>query len=225
MLRLAASALLLLSCRPNDLEWEIRIEPPELRDRVVRLDARIVEGACPGTTVEWSETIYPSSGASDLPELDEGTWCFAAQAGDTSCNWIGAGSATASLPSDEPIVVTVTETAPSPSCPGVCTDGRCDDSGAICGGALICNESCAAVCDYTCSDTASCSYDCRGDACDVTCSAGSTCDVDCRGGTCDLRCTGDADCTFQCDGGVCTFACDGTGTCTTSCTGGVCEGP
>lgn len=225
MLRLAASALLLLSCRPNDLEWEIRIEPPALRDRVVRIDARIAEGACPGTSVEWSETIYPSSGESDLPELDEGSWCFAAQAGDGACNWIGEGRVTATLPSDDPIVVTVTEVPPASSCSGICTDGLCDDSGTVCSGALVCDETCTSLCSYGCTDEASCSYDCRSRSCDVTCSGASTCDVDCSGGACALRCADEADCNFRCDSGSCTFACEGSGSCTTSCGSGFCEGP
>ncbi len=226
MLRLLCAVLVLAGCRPNPLDWEIRIEPPELRDRVVRLDARIASGACPGSDVAWDETVHPRGSPADLPELDEGTWCFTARAGDAACHWIGEGSTTAELPSEGPIVITVTETAPASNCRSTCDEGICEGGGSdLCEGAETCSRTCAGHCAYTCEDAATCTFDCRGQSCDVVCDGSSLCDVDCSGGACSLTCTDSADCDFRCDRGACTFACEDASNCDTSCVDGVCDGP
>ena len=255
MVRLRCVALLsiagaALGCQTNDLDWEIRIEPAALRDRVARLDARIVRGDCTSSDVVWDETIHPTRPTRDVPELDEDTWCFEARAGDASCSWIAEGSTRLDLPYDVdgPVVVVLAETAPAPNCTATCMAGLCSGGGTgsgDCTGDMTCAPRCdAAPCAYGCTDSSRCTPDCTEKACSVTCDASASCNitcpggscavvcdgsadciVDCAGGVCDLTCRGAADCDFRCAGGFCTFACEGTGTCATDCTGGVCEGP
>lgn len=240
----------LAGCRARDLEWEIVFDPPSLADRAERLDVRIARGACPGTEVVLDATIVPASGEIDLPELEEGTWCFSARAGDASCDWFAGGQAEVDLPRDDGATVRVVAVAipPEPNCAATCEAGACTGGGGggtTCSGSDVCNPTCSgALCDFTCTDAsvceptctgslcqltcasaASCDFTCGADSCNVTCEGSSSCNVDCAGRACSLTCRDGASCDFRCSGGACSFACEGTGTCTTDCGGGFCSGP
>ena len=245
MLRLALLIALLLpstlGCASRDLDWEVGFEPRTLEAQAARLDARILRGACPGTETLWDETIHPGSANDDPPTLPEGTYCLAAAAGNTACEWIASGEQTVVLPTDERVVVTLmAQTAESNCSMEMCqTDGTCAGGAGppatLCA-AGMCVQSCTSDCSVTCTGgscdqtcgggvTTDCDFNCTGGECNIVCEGGSDCTAACLGGGCNFECRGGlGDCVFSCAGGGCNFVCDDPDDCTTSCSTG-CIGP
>jgi len=243
---LSVLALATVACAPQDLDWAIRFEPATLSSTVVRLDARILKGPCPGTEVLWNETVHPGGGVDEPPELPEGTYCFGARAGDAACQWFAAGATEAVLPREGAITVVVRAQTPESNCTATCEAGLCgggstdagvdpDGGGENCsaGGctrecdtATTCAHGCSGgACVMRCTTGADCDFTCSGGGCDIQCDTGATCTASCSGGRCNMACSGGSDCDFRCSGGTCSFSCDLTaGTCNTSCPSGDCTG-
>jgi hypothetical protein len=223
-------------CAARDLDWEIRLTPPELAASTVRIDARILRGACPGTDEVWSGIVHPLARADEgRPDLDEGTYCFEVLVGDASCQWIARGTETVELPRDELLVVTAAAAAPTPSCTTTCEAGFCAGGGG--GGSCLgggctfrCDDDCSASCEgggctMECLGTATCDFSCAGGGCNVSCAGTSDCTASCAAGSCDMDCTDVAGCDFSCAVGSCSFMCSTTDACETSCPLRNCTGP
>jgi len=227
----------LASCAERDLSWDIVFEPPALGDGVVRIDALIREGTCPGGDVLYEATVRPeAAGARSLPVLPEGDYCFSARAGDATCQWFAAGSTGARLPldGDGPVRVTVVAQSPEANCPTTCSAGLCGPGGGedcpagrclvTCGGVDACSRCCSGgACPMTCSVAADCTFRCST-GCAITCEGAASCSATCTGGGCAMACRDAADCVFDCPGGGCQFNCGPGATCTTTCAGGGCIG-
>ncbi len=138
---LRASRVLLLGlaiggCAAHGLDFRLSFETPELRVASRRVQARILEGACPGTTLVYSVDLYAGTEAPDPPRLGGGTYCFTARAANATCQWIADAEATLELPADDSSVDLVLRTHDAGRDCGaaLCVDGRCpsaplDDDG------------------------------------------------------------------------------------------------
>lgn len=225
-------------CAARELDWDIGFEPASLESTVVRLEARIRRGACPGGDVVWHAQIHPDDPVSAPPELAEGTYCFTARAGDSSCQWHASGSVTANLPMDDgaSLSIVLRMQMPESNCATTCNAGLCGGGGGgrcpegrcavTCEGADRCEQHCeGGLCPLTCSGAATCDFHCEGGGCAIRCEAASECTATCSGGSCSMTCSDAATCDFRCPAGLCSFSCDTGATCTTSCAPGTCSGP
>ncbi len=127
--------LALVACEgdPNGLEWGVRFASDADRVRARFVEASILEGGCAGADIYWTEVPLVPGGSVEMPpNLGTGQYGFAGRARDENCNWFVAGCVEATLPSMEPIIVTLNPVTESAECPpSECSAGRClsDDAG------------------------------------------------------------------------------------------------
>jgi hypothetical protein len=235
--RTTVTALLVVlgfGCADRDLDWNIEFESTALEAQAMRLDARILRGACPGTEVIWDEIVYPER-PPEPPSLPPGTYCFGARAGNASCEWFATGETTLELPTDEMVTIVLAMEALESNCSATCNaDGTCDENPDDCtegGCTQICTSDCTASCSggsctQVCRGVADCNFSCVAGSCSVVCEDAASCNATCTGGSCGMTCSGAAtDCVFDCVGGACTFTCDDPDNCMRTCLPMDCSGP
>lgn len=194
MLRVSALVLVVAvaGCDGGSLTWSISFEDSAQASSAEVVVASIRRGGCSGETI-YSTDVRRGEDGPEPPELDEGTYGFAARARNGSCEAIAAGCVEVTVPDSETANVSLA-TFPSPStdCDATeCTNGVCGerpepdagmpdaggrDSGSGC---QATETSCRDGVDEDCDELTDCADpDCAGDLCctgciqDMACMAG-----------------------------------------------------
>lgn len=134
-LALALALLGAVGCESTTaLSWRITFADASDRGDTRRLTATVRRGGCDGEVVYETNLVSGASPSMDPPDLEPGSYAFAAEAYDADCRLVAEGCVEVQLPEDgDSLELSLASADRRSTCDGVCRDGLCSAcEGGVC---------------------------------------------------------------------------------------------